>query len=60
VKILKQINPTAEQLKLVTHVNPGVRIIRGSAGSGKTSTAALMLKTALGYQLDKFRSKRDP
>lgn len=52
---LQNVIPTPEQLKLITQLRPGVRVIRGAAGSGKTTTSLLMLKTALGVLLDVFR-----
>ncbi len=52
---LQNVIPTPEQLKLITQLRPGIRIIRGAAGSGKTTTSLLMLKTALGVLLDVFR-----
>lgn len=55
MKDLQQVRPTPEQLKLITIPTPGVRVIRGAAGSGKTTTAILMLRTAIGYLLDIYR-----
>lgn len=43
MKTLGKIVPSAEQLKLITNPRPGVFSIRGAAGSGKTTTALLML-----------------
>jgi superfamily I DNA/RNA helicase len=56
---LQQVRPTPEQLKLITIPTPGIRIIRGSAGSGKTTTSLLMLRTALGYLLDVSRGSNE-
>lgn len=55
MKTLKNVKLTPEQLKLITHLRPGIKVIRGAAGSGKTTTSLLMLKTALGYLLDVYR-----
>ena len=41
MRVLQSIQPTAEQLVILTDDRPGFRLIRGAAGSGKT-TAALM------------------
>lgn len=44
MRVLPDFEPTPEQLKIVTDNRPGFRIIRGAAGSGKTSTALLQLR----------------
>lgn len=59
LKTLNHITPTAEQLTLITLPRPGVRIIRGAAGSGKTTTSILMMKMSLGYLSDYYKA-RDP
>lgn len=56
MKTLQNIDPTPEQLSLITHPKLGIRIIRGAAGSGKTTTSILMMKTAIGYVIDHFLS----
>ncbi|EHK1077605.1 AAA family ATPase [Vibrio parahaemolyticus] len=56
MKTLQNITPTPEQLSLITHPKLGIRIIRGAAGSGKTTTSILMMKTAIGYVIDHFLS----
>ncbi len=43
MRILPDVSPTDEQLKIIGDVKPGLRIIRGAAGSGKTTTALLCL-----------------
>lgn len=48
VKYLSVIEPTDEQLKLISNPPQGVEVIRGAAGSGKTTTALHRLKTAVG------------
>lgn len=56
---LREVKPTPEQHKLILNTSPGVRIIRGAAGSGKTTTALLMLRMALGFLLsEKKRTGR--
>ncbi|MGH3115879.1 MAG: 3'-5' exonuclease [Gaiellales bacterium] len=44
VRILSEVVPTAEQLRILGDSGPGFRLIRGAAGSGKTTTALLRLK----------------
>jgi superfamily I DNA/RNA helicase len=56
MKTLPKIVPTREQLLLISDPRPGVTVIRGAAGSGKTTTALLMLKQQSKFWLD--RKKR--
>lgn len=44
MKILPAVVPTPEQLAILSHNKPGVLLLRGAAGSGKTTTALLRLK----------------
>lgn len=44
MKTLVEVKPTSEQLKIVLAPDDGPVIIRGAAGSGKTTTAILRLK----------------
>lgn len=44
VRTLPSITPSAEQLKILTDAAPGFRLIRGAAGSGKTTSALLRLR----------------
>lgn len=46
---LKRIEPTDEQRQLFTQPQPMNRVIRGAAGSGKTTIALLMLRLAIIY-----------
>lgn len=44
MRVMPDIDPTPEQRKIVADNRPGFRIVRGAAGSGKTSTALLQLR----------------
>lgn len=54
MKTLQSVKPTDEQLKLMVRPRPGTLIIRGAAGSGKTTTSILMMKLSIGYFLEEF------
>ena len=53
MRVLPNIAPQAEQLKIISRVRQGIEVIRGAAGSGKTTTAILRLKTLIGYFLNR-------
>lgn len=44
MRTLQNVNPTPEQLAILGDAAPGFRLIRGAAGSGKTTTALLRLR----------------
>jgi len=44
---LPRITPSAEQLSIFSRNEPGIEIIRGAAGSGKTTTALLRLRSLI-------------
>lgn len=44
MRVLATVTPTKEQLPLVLNDRPGVAVIRGAAGSGKTTTSLLRLR----------------
>lgn len=56
MKALIDVTPTAEQLALFSRNGPGVEIIRGAAGSGKTTTALLKLRSLAAFFIN--RAKR--
>ncbi len=44
MKVLANVTPSDEQLPIVSRNRPGIELIRGAAGSGKTTTALLRLR----------------
>lgn len=54
MQTLRDVKPTPEQLTIVSRNRPGIEIIRGAAGSGKTTTALLRLRSLIGM----FTSQR--
>jgi len=48
VKVLKEVEPTPEQMPMILNSQAPIMIIRGAAGSGKTTTALLRLKQLVG------------
>lgn len=48
MRVLANVRPTAEQLKILQDYRPGFVLIRGAAGSGKTTSAVLRLRHVTG------------
>ena len=44
MRTLRDVTPTAEQLAILLDAGPGFRLIRGAAGSGKTTAALMRLR----------------
>ena len=59
MRALPSVIPTPEQLKLIGDVKPGFRIIRGAAGSGKTTTSLLRLREQIRVRLRRRRHFED-
>jgi superfamily I DNA/RNA helicase len=53
MRILGPVQPTAEQLAILAHRKPGTLLLRGAAGSGKTTTALLRLRQQTRMWLDR-------
>lgn len=51
MRALASVKPTPEQLAIIANPGPGVQVIRGSAGSGKTTTALLMVRLLSNFYL---------
>ncbi|WKU42602.1 3'-5' exonuclease [Streptomyces sp. VNUA116] len=49
MKVLRPAQPTSEQLTVINNHKPGVFVVRGAAGSGKTTTGLLRLRFAVRY-----------
>ena len=51
MRLLRSVTPTDEQLQLIGDLETGYRVIRGAAGSGKTTTALLCLQGLISARL---------
>jgi DNA helicase IV len=49
LKVLRPTKPTSEQLTVINNSRPGVFVVRGAAGSGKTTTALYRLKYTVAF-----------
>jgi len=57
MKLLSGIRPTPEQMTVVRRIRSGVSLIRGAAGSGKTSTALTALRAATGTVVNQLKNE---
>ncbi len=53
MRTLQNVSPTSEQLAILADVRPGFRLIRGAAGSGKTTAALLRLRQLCASRLNR-------
>ncbi len=60
MRTLPSVTPTPEQLAIFSRTTPGVLIIRGAAGSGKTTTALLRLRALIRFFTNRKRRVGDP
>lgn len=57
MRVLRRHPPTPEQINIVRRIQQGVSLIRGSAGSGKTSTALTALRATTGTTVNQLRNE---
>ena len=60
MRILWNIKPTAEQLVILGDARTGFRLIRGAAGSGKTTVALMRLRQLCAARVERKRRQRLP
>ena len=60
MRVLRNIRPTAEQLVILRDAGPGFRLIRGAAGSGKTTAALMRLRQLCAARVERKRRRRLP
>jgi superfamily I DNA/RNA helicase len=53
VRLLANVDATPEQLRILADTKPGFHLIRGAAGSGKTTTALLRLRQLCASRLNR-------
>lgn len=58
MKVLPRVEATNEQLVVLKHEKKGILIVRGAAGSGKTTTALLRLKVVTEFFAQQFNRNK--
>jgi DNA helicase IV len=58
MRALLDVKPTPEQLAIISRNRPGIEVIRGAAGSGKTTTALLRLRALIGAFLSRRKRQQ--
>lgn len=58
MRTLRRVKPKPEQLPILGDYRPGYRVIRGAAGSGKTTVALLRLRQLCASRLRRKRDRR--
>ena len=56
MRVLLRHQPSPEQIAIINRIRAGVTIIRGAAGSGKTTTALLSLRASTGTTVNQLRT----
>lgn len=59
MRTLRSVVPTPEQIGILSRTQPGTELIRGAAGSGKTTTALLRLKSLIGFFTSRKKRAND-
>lgn len=60
MRVLANVTPTPQQIAIVSRNRPGVEIIKGAAGSGKTTTALLRLRSLIGAYVRRVQREAAP
>jgi superfamily I DNA/RNA helicase len=60
MRVLVNVIPTPQQIAIVSRNRPGVEIIKGAAGSGKTTTALLRLRSLIGAYVRRVQREETP
>ncbi|WP_065322676.1 UvrD-helicase domain-containing protein [Tritonibacter mobilis] len=56
MQVLRRVRPTPEQIGIIRRIQSGASLIKGAAGSGKTTTALLALRAATGSAVNQLRN----